>query len=64
MVMESKIIVKTTQFDVGATYHVGDYLTVKDLGGGEAVPTLATGTEPRLAKVIEVGDGFLTYGVL
>lgn len=62
LIMNSKIIVKTTKFDVGGPgYHVGDYLTVK---GDAAVVTLAADGEPRLAKVNQVGDGFLVYEVL
>jgi hypothetical protein len=55
--------VKTTQFDAGGSYNVGTLLTVKDLGGGEAVVTPAAGAEAVLAEVIEVGDGYLVYQV-
>jgi hypothetical protein len=51
----------TNQYDDGPTYAVGDYLTVKDLGGGESSLTLHTGGEVAVAKVVEVGSGFLVY---
>jgi len=42
---------KTEKFDAAPSYNVGDDLTVKDLGGGERVPTLAAGSDPVLARV-------------
>jgi len=64
IIMASKIVVRTRLFDNTVTYSVGDNLTVKDLGAGEAVPTKATGTEPVLARVVGVPSGFLEYEVL
>lgn len=64
LIMSSTPIVKTSKYDTTATYAVGDYLTVKDLGGGEAIPTKASSGEVELAKVQEVGAGYLVYEVL
>jgi len=63
MFMNSNLIIRTTKYDTGETYAVGDYLTVKDLGGGEAVVTLQAGDEPKLARVHKVEEGHLTYEV-
>lgn len=64
LVMNSPIIVKTNQFDTGETYAVGDNLTVKSLGTGFAGVTKAGGAEAVLARVHEVGEGYLVYEVL
>ena len=63
LIENSPIIVKTDKFEPG-TYNVGDLLTVKDLGGGEAHVSAASTGEPALAKVREVGSGYLVYEVL
>lgn len=64
LIMSHPVIAKTSKFDTGETYAVGDYLTVKDLGGGEAIATKQTGTEVKLARVLEVGNGYLTFETL
>ena len=60
----SSIRVRTTRYDPNPTYHVGSPLTVKDLGGGTAYVTLASGSDPVLARVAALGNGTLTYDVL
>lgn len=64
LVMASKIIVKTNKYDVGGSYAAGVGLTVKDLGLGESMMTPSSGPDPVLARVIEVGDGYIVYEVL
>lgn len=64
IVMASKVIVRTERYDDSGSYNVGDNLTVKNLGGGEAVVTAAGGTDPVLARVVEVGTGYLVYETL
>jgi hypothetical protein len=64
LIMGKSVIVKTSRFDDGQSYAVGDYLTVKDLGGGEAYVTKAGGAEPRLGAVLEVGTGYLVFETL
>jgi hypothetical protein len=56
---------RTTKFDPAPNYHNGSPLTVKSLGGDERVPTLATGTEPVLARVAAVAvNGVMDIQVL
>ena len=64
LIMSYPVIAKTSKFNAGASYAVGDYLTVKDLGAGEASVTKQAGTEPKLARVIEVGNGYLVFETL
>ena len=64
LLMASQLLAQTTRYDNTQTYAPGDYLTVKDRGGGQADVTKATGTEPKLAKVVEVGTGYLVYETL
>jgi hypothetical protein len=65
LIMNSLIVVKSDKYDLtAAPYTVGDYLTVKSLGGGEAQVTKQSGTEPKLARVLEVGTGYLVYETL
>ena len=47
-------IYRTTRFDKGETYAVGDALTVKSLGNGSRVPTKAGGSDAVLARVSKV----------
>jgi hypothetical protein len=63
IVMASKIVARTTKYAAG-TYHVGSPLNVKDLGAGEAVVSLATGTQPVLARVTKLGSNFLEFETL
>jgi hypothetical protein len=63
IIMSSSILVKTNRYDTAPTYHVGDQLTVKDLGGGEAFVTKQSGTEAVLAQVEEIGANYLVYSV-
>lgn len=64
IIMASEVIVKSSQFDSGASYAVGDALTVKNLGAGEAVVTKQSGTETILGRVLEVGTDYLIYQTL
>lgn len=64
LIMSHPVVVKTTHYDVGQTYNVGDYLTVKDLGAGESLVTSWGTGEPKHARVIEVGNGYLVFETL
>ncbi|RLA62732.1 MAG: hypothetical protein DRQ88_13300 [Epsilonproteobacteria bacterium] len=45
-------VYRTTKYDPGPAYTVGEALTVKDLGGGEMVPTTAiVGTDAVIGRV-------------
>lgn len=56
---------RTSKYDDGGSYSVGDALTVKDLGGGERVPTAQSGSEPILARVFSVpANGIMEIQVL
>ena len=57
IIMSSSVMIRTTKFDNGATYAVGDYLTVKDLGGGEAYVTKAAATEAYVGRVTGIVAG-------
>lgn len=60
-----RFIYRTTKFDLAPAYNVGDNLTVKDLGAGERVPTIASGTDPVLARVSAIpANGILEVEVL
>lgn len=58
-------IYKTTKFVPGA-YNVGANLTVKDLGAGEKVPSLAGANDAIVARVEEfdAAKGIMTISVL
>lgn len=58
----SNVIVKTSLFAAGS-YSVGAALTVK-LDGGIGKVALQTSTEPKLGRVIEVGNGYIVYEML
>jgi len=64
LLLASNVVIKSSVFDDTATYAVGSYLTVKDLGGGESKVTLRSGSEPRLARVLEVASTYLVYETL
>jgi len=64
LIMSHPIVVKSSLYDRGEDYAVGDYLTVKDLTHGEAFVTLRGTDEPKLARVLEVGNGYLVYETL
>lgn len=64
LLMGKSLIAKSSRYDTGQSYAVGDFLTVKDLGGGEAFVTKAGGGEPRLASVLEVGTDYLVFETL
>ena len=64
LIMSHPIIVKSSLYDTGEDYAVGDYLTVKDLTHGEAFVTKWNSGEPKLARVIEDGNGYLVYETL
>jgi hypothetical protein len=48
-------IYRTSKF-VAGSYTAGQNLTVKDLGGGEKVPSAASGGDPVLARVYTAPD--------
>lgn len=60
-IQASMLIVKTDNFDTNASYVVGDYLCVKSLSANFAGVTKASSAELCVAKVVEVGDGYLVY---
>ena len=65
ILMGGRFLYRTTKFDPAPSYSVGDALTVKDLGGGEMVPTAAAGSEPILAIVHKVpANGIMEIQVL
>lgn len=55
---------KSSVYDNGQSYAVGDLLTVKDLGGGESALTKAATGEAAMARVLAVGSGWLEYETL
>jgi len=60
-----RFIYRTQKFDATPAYNVGDSLTVKDLGAGERVPTLASGSDPVLARVSSIpASGIMEIEVL
>jgi hypothetical protein len=64
LIMSHPVIVKTKNYDVGQSYNVGDYLTVKDLGDGESLVTSWGTGEPKHARVIEEGNGAIVFETL
>lgn len=64
LIMSHPVVAKSSRYDVGQTYAVGDYLTVKDLGAGEAYVTKWGTGEPKMARVLEVGNGYLVFETL
>lgn len=65
ILMASDLVVRTSRYDAAQSYSVGDALTVKDLGGGEAVVTKQAGVEPVLARVTKVpAAGVMEYEVI
>ena len=64
LIMGKSVVAKTSRYDDGQSYAVGDYLTVKDLGGGEAHVTKAGAGEARLGAVLEVGTDYLVFETL
>ncbi len=65
VLMGGRFFYRTTKFDTNPSYSVGDALTVKDLGGGEMVPTAAAGGEAVLARVHRVpANGIIEIEVL
>jgi len=61
LIMGSQVIAKTTQYNPGPSYVVGDYLTVKAWAAGKSSLTKQTAGEVAVAKVVEVGTGYLVY---
>lgn len=61
IIMASELLVKTSNFDTGASYVVGDLLSAKSRGVGAANVTKASAGEFCVGKVVEVGDGYLVY---
>ena len=57
VLMGGRFVYQTTKYDAGGSYNVGDPLTVKDLGGGERVPTNCASTEYVHAIVRKVPAG-------
>jgi hypothetical protein len=65
ILMGGRFIYKTSKYDSNPSYSVGSPLTVKDLGGGELTPTLQSGSEPILARVVAVpANGVMEIQVL
>lgn len=62
ILMGGGLVVKSSRYDAGQSYAVGDGLTAKDLGGGEAYLTKAGGGEAVLARVTAVpAAGVIEY---
>jgi hypothetical protein len=61
LIMSHPVVAKTSRFDTGESYNVGDYLVAKDLGAGEALVTKWGTGEPKHARVLEVGVGYLVF---
>ena len=55
IIVASSFIYRTNKF-VAGSYTAGQNLTVKDLGGGEKVPSAAGGSDPVLARVYTAPD--------
>lgn len=55
LIIGGGFIYRTTKF-VAGSYTAGMNLTVKDLGGGEKVPSAAGSTDPVLARVYTAPD--------
>lgn len=64
LIMASPIVAKTSVFNSALSYAVGDYLTVKDTGGGKSQLTKASGDDAKLARVQAVGADHLVYETL
>lgn len=64
LLMASKLIVKSSKYDTAASYAVGDSLTVKTTSPGMPALTKQSGDEPAVARVLEVGSGYLVYEIL
>jgi hypothetical protein len=55
IVVNGGFIYRSTKF-VAGSYTAGQNLTVKDLGGGERIPSAAGGSDPILARVYTAPD--------
>jgi hypothetical protein len=55
IILGGGFLYRTTKF-VPGTYTNGQALTVKDLGGGERVPSAASGSDPVLCRVYKTPD--------
>jgi hypothetical protein len=64
LIMNSPIVARTSVYNTAVSYSVGDYLTVKNLGGGESGLTKAAGSDAKLARVQAVGSDHLVYETL
>ena len=65
ILMGGRFIYKTAKFDSNPSYSVGSPITVKDLGAGEMTPTLQSGSEPVLGRVVAVpSNGVMEIQVL
>jgi len=60
-ILMGSFVAKTSKYDAGPSYAVNDYLTVRNLGGGEAILTKAASGEPGVGRVLEVGNGYLVF---
>jgi hypothetical protein len=60
VVMNSPIIAKTAKM-VAGSYNVGSELTVKNLGAGEKILSIAAVGDYVLARVVEVGNGYIVF---
>lgn len=55
LILNGGFVYRTTKF-VAGSYTAGQNLTVKDLGGGEKVPSAAGSTDPVLCRVFTAPD--------
>lgn len=60
ILMASLVVAKTSKFAAGS-YNVGSELTVKNLGAGEKVLSLAASGDYVLARVVEIGNGYIVF---
>lgn len=60
IIMGSQILAKTSKY-VTANYNVGSDLTVKNLGAGEKILSLASAGDYIVARVVEVGNGYIVF---
>lgn len=60
-ILMGSFVAKTSKYDTNPSYAVNDFLTVRNLGGGEAIITKASTGEGSVGRVLEVGNGYLVF---
>lgn len=60
IIMGSQVLAKTSKY-VPASYTIGADLTVKNLGAGEKVLSLAAVGDYVVARVVEIGNGYFVF---